>query len=95
MEMMDKQAKIHIMGHRGIVGVTYILYYVDVEEKMLQVLRRLYISEEMKADDVCPAQNTQYIFHGGRSMPKYYETLLGREVKRDVKDGMALSGEME
>lgn len=25
MEMMDKQAKIHIMGHRGIVGVTYIL----------------------------------------------------------------------
>lgn len=61
------------------------------ESKSLQFRRSLYIAEDMKAGDVLTEQNMRRIRPGFGLAPKYYDTLLGRKVKRDVKRGTPLA----
>ena len=63
----------------------------EQEQKSLQFRRSLYIVEDMKAGDVFTEKNLRRIRPGMGLSPKYYDVLLGRCVKCDVKRGTPLS----
>lgn len=63
----------------------------EQEQKSLQFRRSLYVVEDMKAGDVFTEKNLRRIRPGVGLSPKYYDVLLGRCVKCDVKRGTPLS----
>ena len=66
----------------------------EQEIKSLQFRRSLYIVEDMKAGDVITEKNMRSIRPGRGLSPKYYDFVLGKRVKCDVKRGTGLSFEM-
>lgn len=62
----------------------------EAEQNSLVFRRSLYIVEDLKAGDVLTAENLRAIRPGLGLSPKYYETLLGRRVGRDVARGTAM-----
>lgn len=56
--------------------------------------RSLYVVADLRAGDVLTAENVRAIRPGHGLPPKYYEQVLGKRVKRDVKRGTALSWEL-
>lgn len=66
----------------------------EQEKKSLQFRRSLYIVEDMKAGDVITEKNMRSIRPGMGLGPKYYDWVLGKKVKCDVKRGTGLSFEM-
>ena len=63
----------------------------EQEQKSLQFRRSLYVVEDMKAGDVFTEKNLRRIRPGMGLSPKYYDVLLGRCVKCDVKRGTPVS----
>lgn len=63
----------------------------EQEKKSLQFRRSLYIVEDMEAGDVLTEKNMRPIRPGLGLSPKYYDVLLGKTVKKDVKRGTAVS----
>ena len=63
----------------------------EQEQKSLQFRRSLYVVEDMKAGDVFTEKNLRRIRPGMGISPKYYDVLLGRCVKCDVKRGTPVS----
>ena len=66
----------------------------EQEKKSLQFRRSLYIVEDMKAGDVITEKNMRSIRPGLGLSPKYYDLVLGKRVKCDVKRGTGLNFEM-
>ncbi len=66
----------------------------EQEKKSLQFRRSLYIVEDMKAGDVITEKNMRSIRPGLGLSPKYYNELLDKTVKKDVKRGTAVSWEL-
>ncbi|WP_434064763.1 pseudaminic acid synthase [Anaerosinus gibii] len=66
----------------------------EQEKKSLQFRRSLYIVEDMKAGDVITEKNMRSIRPGVGLSPKYYDVLIGKTVKSDVKKGTPLSFEV-
>lgn len=64
------------------------------EEKSLIFRRSLYIVEDMKAGDIITEKNMRSIRPGLGLAPKYYEVVLGKQVKYDIPRGTALSWEL-
>lgn len=63
----------------------------EQEKKSLQFRRSLYIVEDMKAGDVITKKNMRSIRPGLGLAPRYYDVLLGKRVKCDIKRGTALA----
>lgn len=63
----------------------------EQEKKSLQFRRSLYIVEDMKAGDVITEKNMRCIRPGLGLMPKYYDVILGKRVKYDIKQGTGVS----
>lgn len=63
----------------------------EQEQKSLQFRRSLYVVEDMKAGDVFTEKNLRRIRPGMGLSPKYYDVLLGRCVKCDVRRGTPIS----
>lgn len=61
------------------------------EKPSLKHRRSLYIAEDMQAGDVLSKANLRAIRPGLGLSPKYYELLLGKTVKQDVKKGTPVS----
>jgi len=81
--------------HAAYAALGNISYGVtEQEKKSLQFRRSLYIVEDMKAGDVITEKNVRSIRPGLGLSPKYYDILLGKAVKVDVKRGTALSWDM-
>ena len=59
----------------------------EKEKASLKFRRTLYIAQDLKAGDVLTTENLRAIRPGLGLPTKYYETLLGRSVKTDVKRG--------
>jgi len=59
----------------------------EKEKDSLKYRRSLYIAEDMKAGDVLTEKNLRCIRPGYGLPPKYYATLLGRKIKKDVNKG--------
>lgn len=63
----------------------------ETESKVVLRRRSLYIAEDMKKGDVFTEQNLRIIRPGLGLPPKYYDVLLGRKIRQDVKKGTAVS----
>jgi sialic acid synthase SpsE len=59
----------------------------EAEKKSLQFRRSLYIARDMKAGEPLTAETLRIVRPGDGLPPKFYETLLGRTVKRDASKG--------
>jgi N-acetylneuraminate synthase len=64
------------------------------EIKSLGFRRSLYVVEDMRAGERFTRQNLRAIRPGNGLQPKYYDRVLGREVKMDVKRGTPLSWDL-
>jgi len=70
-------------------------YGPSVEEKESLIFRRsIYIVKNMKAGETFSKENIKIIRPGFGLSPKYYSTLLGKSVSRDVHKGTPLSWEL-
>lgn len=67
------------------------VHYGLTSQESTKFRRSLYIVEDMKAGDVITETNMRSIRPGLGLPPKYYDILLGKKVKCDVKRGTALS----
>lgn len=63
------------------------------EQASLKFRRSIYAAEDIKTGEKLTRQNIRVIRPGYGLPPKYYEMLLGKELKRDVKKGTPLSWE--
>lgn len=63
----------------------------EQEKKSLQFRRSLYIVEDLKKGDILTEKNVRSIRPGLGLSPKYYDVVLGKRVKCDVKRGTGLS----
>lgn len=63
----------------------------ESEKASLQYRRSLYVSRDMKAGDLFTRDNLRVIRPGLGLPPKYFETILGKRVKQDVKTGTPIS----
>jgi len=66
----------------------------EAEKPSLAFRRSLYIAKDMKESDVLTEKNLRIVRPGMGLAPKYYETLLGRKVNRDLKKGMAVKWDL-
>ncbi|TPQ28522.1 pseudaminic acid synthase [Methylomonas koyamae] len=66
----------------------------DAEKKSLQFRRSIYIARDVVAGEVLTSENLRCVRPGLGLPPKYYETLLGRKVNRDVKMGTPMSWDL-
>lgn len=64
------------------------------EEKSRVFRRSLYISAELKAGERLSKSNVRIIRPGYGLAPKYYETILGKRVNRDVMIGTAVAWDL-
>jgi len=66
----------------------------EKEKASLKFRRSLYVVEDMQAGDILTPKNVRAIRPGYGLYPKYYEIVLGRKVKKAVKQGTPLSWEL-
>jgi N-acetylneuraminate synthase len=64
------------------------------EMASLQFRRSLYFSKDVKAGELLTPQNLRVVRPGSGLSPKYYDLLLGRQVRRDAVKGTPLSWEL-
>jgi N-acetylneuraminate synthase len=56
--------------------------------------RSLYLSADLKAGDVLTAESVRVVRPGHGLHPRFYERVLGRHVRRDVKRGTPLDWDL-
>ena len=66
----------------------------EAEKKSLIFRRSLYIAQDMKAGDTLTPINLRVVRPGKGLHPRYYEQLLGRNVRRDVQEGTAVEWDL-
>ncbi|MBD1835586.1 pseudaminic acid synthase [Cyanobacteria bacterium FACHB-472] len=66
----------------------------EAEKQSLIYRRSLYISQDMKAGDIFTPENLKAVRPGLGLPPKYYDILLGKQIKRDAKKGSPISWEL-
>ncbi|MCS0674056.1 pseudaminic acid synthase [Cytobacillus firmus] len=64
------------------------------EEASLHYRRSLYVGKDMRAGDVFTKENLRIIRPGFGLEPKYYDFLLGKQVKKNVKIGTKVSWDL-
>lgn len=84
----DEMRSLVIETERAWQSLGSVQYGPSKAERASLVFRRsIYVAEEMKAGDVLTRANLRCVRPGMGLPPKFYETLLGRRVNRDVKKG--------
>lgn len=63
----------------------------EAEKKSIIFRRSLYVVQDMKAGDIFSSDNLRAIRPGLGIAPKYFEYILGKSVKKDLKRGTALA----
>lgn len=63
----------------------------DTEKDSLQFRRSLYVVKDMKAGDVFTKENLRVIRPGFGLPPKYYDVILGKKTRKDVKMGTPMN----
>jgi len=66
----------------------------EKEKESLQFRRSLYVAEDMRAGEIFTERNLRVIRPGHGLPPKHYDTILGRQVKKNVKKGTPINWEM-
>lgn len=87
-----EMASLVIETNRAWQALGKIMYGPTSSEKSSQKFRRsLYAAEDMKAGDVLTKGNLRAIRPGYGLSPKYFDVLLGKRVKKDLKKGTPIS----
>ena len=63
----------------------------EAEKASLKFRRSLYIAQDMKAGEVFTTENLRTVRPGLGLPPKYYDNILGKVVKQDVRRGTPVS----
>lgn len=66
----------------------------EAEMQSLVFRRSVYVVRDIKADDILTPENVRVIRPGFGLAPKYYELLLGRQVKKSIRKGTALTWDL-
>jgi len=66
----------------------------DAEKDSTKFRRSLYIGEDLKAGDRLTNENVRNVRPGLGLPPKYYDLIIGKRIKHDVKKGTPLSWEL-
>ena len=64
------------------------------EKASIKFRRSIYISSDMKTGDILTQENVRIVRPGFGLEPKYYDLILGKTIKHDVKRGTPLSWEL-
>ncbi len=64
------------------------------EESAVMRRRSIYVTRDLKAGDILTKENIRCIRPGHGLPPKYYETILGKKIRQDVKKGTAMRWEL-
>mgnify|MGYP002628340584 CR=1 FL=1 len=87
----DEFANLVVEAERAWQAMGNVSYGVTTsEKKSMQFRRSIYICEDMHAGETLTRENMRCVRPGLGLPPKFYETLLGRRVKTDLKKGTAL-----
>lgn len=87
----DEMAQLVLETERAWQALGHVGYGpTDAEKKSIQFRRSLYVVQDMKAGDVLTRENLRAIRPGLGLPPKYFEQVLGKAVKWDIKRGTAL-----
>ena len=65
----------------------------EAEKPSLRFRRSIYAAADLKTGDILTPENLRIVRPGFGLAPKYYETLLGRRVNRDLAMGTAMAWE--
>ncbi len=77
---------------RAWLSIGHVHYGPTIAEKPSLAHRRsLYVTKDLRAGDVLTKENVRAIRPGYGLSPKYYDVILGKVVKTDVKKGTPLS----
>jgi len=79
-------------GEKALGKVTY-----DLNEKQLrsrEMGRSIFVVKDMKAGDVFTEENIRVIRPGQGMEPKYYENIIGKKAKTDIKQGIPLKSDL-
>jgi N-acetylneuraminate synthase len=88
----EEMAAIVIESERAHQALGHIRYgATEAEKKSIQFRRSLFVAHDMKAGEAFTATNLRIVRPGSGLQPKFYETLLGKTVKHDVKKGTPVS----
>jgi pseudaminic acid synthase len=67
---------------------------VEAEKKSLVFRRSLYVAEDMKAGEAFTAKNLRAVRPGLGLAPKWFDTLIGKRIRRDAPKGTPVSWEL-
>jgi N-acetylneuraminate synthase len=87
----DEMAQLVLETERAWQALGHVGYGpTDAEKKSIQFRRTLYVVQDLKAGDVLTRENLRAIRPGLGLPPKYFEQVLGKAAKQDIKRGTAL-----
>lgn len=91
----DELSSLVIESERAFLALGQIYYGVqEAEKKSLRFKRSLYVTTDIKAGEVFTHDNLRVIRPGDGLQPKYYETILGKTARTDIKAGTPLTWQM-
>lgn len=91
----DELKNLVIESERAFLALGKINYGVqEAEKKSLRFKRSLYVSSTIKAGEKFTSENLRVIRPGDGLPPKFYETILGKTARTDIKAGTPLTWEM-
>lgn len=77
---------------RAFLGLGKVQYGIQsAEEKSVQFKRSIYVSKDIKTGEILSADNLKIIRPATGLAPKYWEQVLGKTAKTDIKAGTPLS----
>ncbi len=76
-------------AHQALGTITY--GATEKEKKSIQFRRSLFVAKDMQAGEAFTAENLRIVRPGSGLPPKFYETLLGRTIKHNLKKGTPVS----
>ncbi|HLP21162.1 MAG TPA: pseudaminic acid synthase [Chitinophagales bacterium] len=91
----DELKNLVVESERAFLSLGQIYYGVqEAEKKSLRFKRSLYVTTDIKAGDLFTSDNVRVIRPGDGLQPKFYEIVLGKTARKDIKAGTPLTWEM-
>lgn len=88
----EEMAAIVTESERAHQALGAIIYgATEKEKKSIQFRRSLFVAKDMQAGETFTAENLRIVRPGSGLPPKFYETLLGRTIKNNLKKGTPVS----
>lgn len=88
----DEMKSLVIESERAWQSLGYVQYGIQKEEETSALYKRsIYISENIKSGDLFSEKNLKIIRPGNGLAPKYYDSIIGKKAREDIKQGTPLS----